>query len=65
MEVGQNELQLIINKLTMVFLNLKDKILFNKTRRRVSITCMEKALMPQEYGMKLIGYKGLNISYAK
>jgi hypothetical protein len=49
----------------MVFLNLKDKILFNKTRRRVSITCMEKALMPQEYGMKLIGYKGLNISYAK
>jgi len=49
----------------MVFLNLKDKILFNKTSRRVSITCMEETLMPQEYGMELTGHKGLNIFYAK
>jgi hypothetical protein len=49
----------------MVFLNLKDNVLLNKISRRVSITCMEETLMPQEYGMKLTGHKGLNISYVK
>ncbi len=49
----------------MVFLNLKDKVLFNKIGRRISITYMEKTLMPQEYGMELTSHKGFKISYGK
>jgi hypothetical protein len=33
------------------FLALKQKVLFNKTKRRVEITWMEEALLPQEYGI--------------
>jgi hypothetical protein len=43
----------------MVFPNLIDKVLFNKTGKRVSRTCMEEALMPQEYGMELTSHKAL------
>jgi hypothetical protein len=30
---------------------LKQKVLSNKTRRRVEITWMEEAFLPQEYGI--------------
>jgi hypothetical protein len=44
--IGQNQFWLIVDKFTMVFLDLKDKVLFNKTSRGVGVTHMEEALVP-------------------
>jgi hypothetical protein len=44
--IGQNQLWLIVDKFTMVFLDLKDKVLFTKTSKRVGITHVEEVLVP-------------------
>jgi len=48
---------IIMDKLIINFLELKEKILLNKIERRVNITWMEKALVLWEYGMEVIGHK--------
>jgi len=48
---------IIMDKLIINFLELKEKILLNKIERRVDITWMEKALVLWEYGMEVIGHK--------
>lgn len=52
--VGWNQLWLIVDILTFDFLSFKDKVLFNKSERGMGITCMDKALVPKEYGMEVI-----------
>jgi hypothetical protein len=46
-----------VNTLTSNFLDLCEKILLNKIDQDVGITCMEEALVPQKYGMEVIGHK--------
>ncbi len=48
----------------MVFLDLKDKVLFNKTSRGVGVTHMEEALVPWKYGMKMTSHRD-SIFYGK
>jgi hypothetical protein len=51
-----------VDVLTFDFPLFKEKVLFNKARRGVSITHMEKAFIPREYGMEMMGYRN-PISY--
>jgi hypothetical protein len=62
--VRQNQLHLIIDKLTSTFPHLKNNMMFNKNGRGVKITSMEEAFVPHKYNMEVIGHRNL-ISYRK
>jgi hypothetical protein len=62
--LGWNQLHLIVDKLTLTFLHLKDKLMFNKTKKGVKITHMEKTFVPHEYNMEITSHKDF-ISYKK
>jgi hypothetical protein len=48
----------IVDMLTINFLELKEKVFFNKIKRRIdNIIQMEEALVLQEHGMDVIGHK--------
>jgi hypothetical protein len=51
--IGQNQLHLIVEKLTMPFPKLKDMLMSNNIIIGVGITYMEEALFPREYGMEV------------
>jgi len=55
--MGQNKLCLIIDKLMLAFLHLKDKVMSNNTERDVKITRMEKTFVLRKYDMEIIGHK--------
>ncbi len=61
---GCNQLQLILDKITMNFLDLKDKVLSNKIGQGIAITCIKEAIVPWQYKMKITRHKDL-ISYGK
>jgi hypothetical protein len=55
--INLNQLWFNLDKFTCDFLNLRDKVLSNKTSQGVGITVMEDlALVPREYMMELIGH---------
>jgi hypothetical protein len=54
--IGQNQLRLIMNTLTFDFLDLKNKVLFNKTNYSIGIIQMEEAFVPQEYEMEVTNH---------
>jgi hypothetical protein len=55
---------MIVDKMTIDFLDLCEKLLLNKTSQGVGITRMEEALVPCKYGMEVIGHMD-PISYGK
>jgi hypothetical protein len=62
--VGRNNLGKLSKKLTDDIPTLKDKQITNKTRWGIAISRMTKALVPIEYGMKILGHSDAK-SYAK
>ncbi len=54
--VGRNWLRLIMNTFTFDFLDLKNKVLFNKTSYCIGITQMEEGLVPREYRMEITSH---------
>jgi hypothetical protein len=62
--IGCNQLNMIMDKLTIDFPDLCEKMLSNKTSRGIGITRMGEPLVPREYGMEVIGYMD-PISYGK
>jgi hypothetical protein len=55
---------IIMDKLVIDFLELKEKVFLNKIGKKVDIIPMEEALVLWEYGMEVIGHKD-PISYGK
>jgi hypothetical protein len=51
--VGHNQLQLIVHVLTFDFTLLKEKMMSNKIRKGVGITCMEKLSSQKSMAWKL------------
>jgi hypothetical protein len=51
------QLDVVIEKLTTNFPNLRKKMLFTKTNQGIGIIQMEEALVLQEYGMEVMGHK--------
>ncbi len=45
-----------MNTLTFDFLDLKNKVLFNKTNYSIGIIQMEEAFVPQEYEMEVTNH---------
>jgi hypothetical protein len=54
--IGRNWLSLVMNTFTFDFLDLKNKVLFNKTSCCIGITQMEEGLVPWEYGMEITSH---------
>jgi len=54
--IGRNWLRLIMNTLTFDFLDLKNKVLFNKTSHYIGIIQMEETLVPWEYEMEVTNH---------
>jgi hypothetical protein len=54
--IGRNWLRLIMNTFTFDFLDLKNKVLFNKTSYYIGIIQMEETLVPWEYKMEVTNH---------
>lgn len=61
---GINTLQNIARKVAEDIPKLACKKITNKTGRNMSITCLDDAFTPIEYGMELTGHRDLK-SYSK
>lgn len=62
--VHRSSLHLIVNKLTVLFHELKGKVLSNKIGVGFGITCMEEIFNAWEYDIEVTGHK-VPISYRK
>jgi len=54
--INHNELHFVVDKLIVNFLDLHQKILFNKMGQSVGSTQMEEAVVLRKYGMEVIAH---------